>query len=152
MSTDLMEDLHMLEELYKREIYGPEGALQIEDLGRIAVSIANRWQLGWPKRVKALMDARIYMVNLDAQMELELDVVVDAVGLGHLTHHELMQLYGVDEAPPTCEQWDKSRRTFASTGTAIYPLPTFVQIAGPLTEDQIDYYQGVRERQATYTW
>lgn len=142
----------MLEDLYKREMYGPEGARQIETMGRIAVSIANRWQLGWPERVKALMGARLYLVNLDAQTERELDVLADAGGLDHLTHHELMQLHGIDEAPPTCETQREGGIAFAKGGNAIYPFPAFVAYAEPLTEEQRANIDALRKRQEAFTW
>lgn len=142
----------MLEELYKREVYGSEGALQIERMGRIAVTIANRWQLGWPDRVKALMDARIYLVNLDAQTERELDVLAEAVGLDHLTHHELMQMHGIDEAPPTHDTCNIDGLSLAQEGHAIYPLPAFVTYAEPLTEEQNANIAALRKRQEAYTW
>lgn len=142
----------MHEELFKREVYGPEGALQIERMGRIAVSIANRWQLGWPDRVKALMDARIYLVNLDAQMDRELDVLAEAVGLDHLTHHELMQMHGIDEAPPPCDTRTVNGIRIAQEGHAIYPLPAFVTHAVPPTKEQYANIAALRKRQEDFTW
>ena len=142
----------MLQTLYKREIYGPEGARQIEALGSIAVAIANRWQLGWPERVKALIDARVYLVNLDAQTERELDVLADAVGLQHLTHHELLQMHGIDEAPPIWQTRKEGGISFAKVGNAITTLPIFVTYAEPRTEEQIAYSEALRKRQEAYTW
>ena len=90
----------MLEELYKREIYGPELAEKIETMGFITVSIANRWALGWPDRVKAMLEAKTYLASLEQQTEAEVDMVAEAVGMGHLSHSELMKMHDLPEAPP----------------------------------------------------
>lgn len=142
----------MLESLYKREIYGPAGALQIETLGSMAVAIANRWQLGWPEQVKALIKARLYLVNLDAQAEREMDVLADAGDLQHMADHEILQMHEIDAAPPVCETPKKAGASFAKEGNAIYPLPIFVTYAEPRTAEQIAYGEALRKRQETYSW
>ena len=129
-----------MEELINRDIYGPQGALQIEEMGSIAVSIANRWQLGWPERVKALIEARIYLVNLDAQIERELDALADAANLQHLTHSEILQVYGVSQDPPI---WQHN---------AIFPLPLFVTYGEDRTDAQRADEAALRKRQEAFTW
>jgi hypothetical protein len=53
-----------MQELSKRKAYSTEIAAQIESMGELAVSIANRWMLGWPERVAALLKAGIYLESL----------------------------------------------------------------------------------------
>ncbi len=89
----------MLEELYKREIYGPELAEKIETMGSISVSIANRWALGWLDRVKAMLEAKTYLASLEQQTEAEVDMVAEAVDMNHLTHSEKMKVFNLQEAP-----------------------------------------------------
>lgn len=125
----------MLEELYKREIYGSELALTIEKMGSIAVSVANRWELGWPDRVQVLLDENIYQINLAAQVEREKDVLADAGHLQHLTHHEILEMHGVKLSPPTWAVVKKDGVNFIE-GDAISPLPTFVTKA--LLSDYFD--------------
>ncbi|MBT3066724.1 hypothetical protein [Rhodoferax sp. U11-2br] len=129
-----------MEELLNRDIYGPQGALQIEEMGSIAVSIANRWQLGWPERVTALIKARVYLVNLDAQLERELDALADAVNLQHLTHSEILQVYGVSQDPPI---WQHN---------ALFPLPLFVTYGEDRTDAQRADEAALRKRQEAFTW
>lgn len=42
----------MLQELISRKAYTAAIAAQIEAMGEIAISVANRWVMGWPQRVK----------------------------------------------------------------------------------------------------
>jgi hypothetical protein len=86
--------------LTSREAYDPLVARKIELLGTIAISIANRWQLGWPERVQALLKSNQYLTCLEAQMNLEKDIIAEASDLRHLAHHELLALHEVQEAPP----------------------------------------------------
>ena len=141
-----------MQPLADREVYGVKGALQIEAMGSMAVAIANRWQLGWPERVKVLIKARVYLVNLDAQTEREIDVLADAGDLQHLTHHEILQMHEIDEAPPIWQTPENGRASFAKEGNAISTLPIFVTYAEPRTEEQIAYGEALRKRQAQYLW
>lgn len=125
----------MLEDLYKREMYGPKLAEKIEIEGSITVSIANRWALGWPERVEDLLrDKKRYLVNLQSQTDRELDVLVEAVNLGHLSYSEIMQIHNVKEFPPTEKE-------------AVYPLPHFVTFAAPRTLEQHASWKAALKRQ-----
>lgn len=89
-----------MEELYSRERYGESQARQIESLGATAVSIANRWSLGWPDRVLRLIAADQLMPKLKAQMDRELDVLSEVTDLKHLSQIEILQYNNVNlEAP-----------------------------------------------------
>ena len=90
-----------MEALISREAYPPEVAAKIEQLSTIAVSIANRWMLGWPERVEALLKAETYLEALEAQTEREKDVLAEAGHLNHLARYEILRMYEINEAPPT---------------------------------------------------
>lgn len=89
-----------MEILTNRKSYPPEVAVMIERLSTIAVSIANRWMLGWPQRVEALLKEGTYLEVLEAQTEREKDVLADAGHLNHLARHEILKMYEIREAPP----------------------------------------------------
>ena len=89
-----------MEQLANREIYIHGMALMIEKMGSMAVSIANRWQLGWPDRVAALLAAGTYLIHLESQREREVDVLANEAGLRHLSRREILQVYEIKESPP----------------------------------------------------
>jgi len=86
--------------LYKRELYGEATALHIETMGSTAVSIANRWALGWPDRVTGLLVANQYLGKLTEQTELEKDVLANETELTHLSRSEILVMHGVQQEPP----------------------------------------------------
>lgn len=116
---------HQVQELYRRDIYGLELALAIEKMGSIAVSVANRWELGWPDRVQVLLDENIYQINLAAQVEREKDVLADAGHLQHLARHEILEMHGVRLSPPIWKVVKKDGVRFIE-GDAVALPPTFV--------------------------
>lgn len=136
-----------MEPLCNREVYGPGLAMWIEGMGTIAVSIANRWQMGWPERVQALLSAGIYQANLDAQMNLEKDVLADAVDLQHLSYREILQLYEIQESPPAEYVVERDGVSFIE-GDAISNFPYFVTFAQPPTREQMANIHALRGRQA----
>ena len=89
-----------MEELVNRKAYLPRVALEIESMGAMAVSIANRWMLGWPDRVAALLEAATYIIHLDFQWNLEMDVLANEAGMRHLSRREILQMYEIRESPP----------------------------------------------------
>lgn len=88
-----------MEPLYMRGLYGPPTAVQIEVMGSITIEIANRWALGWPDRVVAMLTSGIYMQKLLEQSEREKDVLANEYAT-HLARAEILQMYGVALAPP----------------------------------------------------
>ncbi len=92
-----------MQELVSRKAYPGAMAAQIEARGSLAVSIANRWILGWAKRVKALVKSGAYLDCLESQTAQETDILANAADLNHLARHEIMQLYEIRESPPACE-------------------------------------------------
>jgi len=89
-----------MEALYNRELYGEATALEIEKKGSTAISIANRWALGWPAKVMALLIARQYLPKLAEQTETEKDVLAAETSMGHLASNEVLQLHGIRPEPP----------------------------------------------------
>lgn len=136
-----------MEPLCNREVYGPGLAMWIEGMGTIAVSIANRWQMGWPQRVQALLSAGIYQVNLDAQMNREKDVMAEAMDLQHLSYREILQLHEIQESPPTQYVVERDGVSFIE-GDAISNFPDFVTFAQPPTLEQMANINAWRGRQA----
>jgi hypothetical protein len=85
--------------LYNRGQYGETAALAIEVMGSTAVSIANRWALGWPEQVQAMLAAGVYDGHLKRQTEHEKDVLADTYA-PHLSTAEILQLHGIPPSPP----------------------------------------------------
>lgn len=71
----------LLGALSSRKAYPEEVAPQIETMGALAVSIANRWMLGWPDRVKALLKAGVYLECLESQTAQEKDILAKEADL-----------------------------------------------------------------------
>ena len=92
----------MIEELYSRKTYPRPIPEEIEKMGALAVSIANRWLLGWPKQVKALVLSGNYLDSLTGQVEQEKIVLANEANLRHLTRREILQMYEIKESPPAC--------------------------------------------------
>jgi hypothetical protein len=89
-----------MQALYKRELYGETMALEIEVMGSTAISVANRWAMGWPTKVMDLLVAQQYLTALKAQTEQEKDILSEAVDLKHLAPREILQMHEVPEHPP----------------------------------------------------
>ena len=92
----------MMEALYSPKTYPRPIADQIEQMGSIAVSIANRWLLGWPKRVKSLLKSGTYLDSLSLQVDQEKDILANEANLRHLARREILELYEIRESPPAC--------------------------------------------------
>lgn len=93
-----------MEELTGRKAYPAEVATVIEARGAMAVSIANRWKMGWPDRVAALLKAgpETYLGCLETQVSKEKDILANEANLRHLARHEILQMYEIKESPPSC--------------------------------------------------
>ena len=87
------------EALTSRNAYAPQIAARIEAMGSVAVSVANRWLMGWPARVTALLQAHAYLACLETQVEQEKTVLANEANLRHLSPREILQLYEIREAP-----------------------------------------------------
>ena len=63
-------------------------------------TVANRWLMGWPARVTALLKADTYLACLETQVEQEKTVLANETDLRHLSRREILQLYEIRESPP----------------------------------------------------
>ena len=90
-----------MQSLHAPKSYPPSVVAQIEAAGSISVTIANRWMLGWPDRVSALLKSGEYLECLANQVEQGKDVFANEANLRHLSRREILQLYEIREAPPT---------------------------------------------------
>ncbi len=89
-----------MQALFNRELYGEPTALKIESMGSTAVSIANRWALGWKARVVELLSSGQFLQDLRKQTEQELDVLANETAMTHLSSTEILALHGVPQEPP----------------------------------------------------
>lgn len=88
-------------ELHNAEIYGLELADQIAAQGRYTVDVANRWMLGWPSRVRAMLDAKVYFEWLRGQVCTEKDVLASEPSAQYLSDREILEMHEVQLAPPS---------------------------------------------------
>jgi len=90
-------------EIVTPEAYPPEILEMLERAKNLSISIANRWMMGWPERVKTLLANGEYWEALMSQTEKELDAQIEAdqgrAGQG-LAPWEINELAGLDPAPP----------------------------------------------------
>lgn len=91
-----------MQPLVRPAAYPPAIRREIAQLGRIGTAIANRWMLGWPERVKALIAAGQYLPALTAQHEAELDALAENAE-NWLSEMEKVQLAGLSLECPLPE-------------------------------------------------
>lgn len=89
----------MIEQLYRRHVYPVEIQGQIEQMGATAISIANRWLLGWEGRVVGLLEDRGYLQHLREQTELEKTILSEDPNSNHLSRWEILEMHGVNAFP-----------------------------------------------------
>ncbi|MDR1935975.1 MAG: hypothetical protein LBS49_10460 [Candidatus Accumulibacter sp.] len=91
------------ERLINSESY-PEHILErLAESEDLSISIANRWMLGWPKRVETLLETIDYWPALMQQTELEAELIAEAEHL-NLSPWEVKDLAGIDPAPPVSSE------------------------------------------------
>jgi hypothetical protein len=100
-----MRKLKMTREpIVSQDVYPAEILEKLEHSRNITVSIANRWMMGWPERVKTLLVSGEYWPALENQQEMELEAAVEATQTydqqGNLAPWEINQMAGIDPAPP----------------------------------------------------
>lgn len=84
-------------ELYRASSYPTEVRSRISS--PLAVEIANRWMLGWPKRARAMLADGTFLELLNSQEQKEREALSNPDN-GHLARHEIAELYGLSLAPP----------------------------------------------------
>jgi hypothetical protein len=65
----------------------------------LTIEIANRWVLGWPEAVTALIDSGQYLEALENQEQQEREALTQP-GNTHLARHEIVLEAGLSLAPP----------------------------------------------------
>ena len=90
----------MIEELYKRQAYPADLQDKIERMGATAISIANRWMLGWERRVEVLWRRGDYLECLKTQAELEKTILSEEPNSSHLSRWEILKAHDVIDCPP----------------------------------------------------
>jgi hypothetical protein len=93
----------MIQELISRNVYTAAMATHIEAMGEMGIAVANRWVMGWPQRVKALVKSGAYLGCLETQVAQERAILAKTADLRHLARHEIMQIYEIRESPPASE-------------------------------------------------
>ncbi len=88
-----------MQTLHAPQKYPPEIRQALANLPPLATEIANRWMLGWPKAVAALIESGEYLELLMSQEQQEREAYSQP-GNSHLARHEIADLYGLSPAPP----------------------------------------------------
>lgn len=89
-----------MQTLYSPKTYPEPLQTEIKAMSDTAIEIANRWLLGWPKTVKALILTGEYLDALKEQEAQEIKVKLDS-SMNHLSSWEKNEVMGLNEAPPT---------------------------------------------------
>jgi len=103
-----------MQDLYKPSQYPIEIQAKLNKMTSLAIRIANRWAVGWPKHVKALIETNQYLEALSKQEEQERSVLLNSE-LSHLAPHEIAQEYGLRLEPPTTPCTPSSPPLFPGT-------------------------------------
>ena len=89
-----------MQELVMKEMYSWEMTCKVEAMGTLAISIANRWVMGWPQQVVEMIKSGKYHEHLASQVDQERAVLANEANMRHLARHEILQIYEIREAPP----------------------------------------------------
>lgn len=84
---------------YNLKRYPKEIQKELNFATPLAIEIANRWLLGWPEAVTALIDTGQYLEALENQEQQEREALTQP-GYSHLARHEIVQELGLSLAPP----------------------------------------------------
>jgi hypothetical protein len=88
-----------MQNLYNPDGYPPALRSRLKKMPPLALEIANRWMLGWPERVQALIQAGEFLPALMAQEQEERRVLASETAT-HLARHEILQEWGLSLEPP----------------------------------------------------
>jgi len=89
-----------MQSLYNADIYPDQVREMILQSGQIGIEIANRWMVGWPKRVVNLLIEDMYEDVFQYQLLQEQDVIARASNLSHLAPVEVIVMSGLSLEPP----------------------------------------------------
>ena len=89
-----------MQSLYNPDIYSDQAREMILQSGEIGIEIANRWLMGWPKRVVKLLVQDMYEEVFQYQLLQEQDVIARASNLSRLAPMEIVVMSGLSLEPP----------------------------------------------------
>ena len=89
-----------MQSLYNPDIYSDQVREMILQSGEIGMEIANRWMMGWPKRVVKLLVEDMYEEVFEYQLLQEQDAIARASNLSHLAPMEIVVVSGLSLEPP----------------------------------------------------
>jgi len=87
-----------MQTLYQAQNY-PDELRNLVVQSRIGIELANRWMLGWPDRVKVLIEAQEYHAAFEIQLKQEIEAEANAAQYGHLSSWEKREVLGMRESP-----------------------------------------------------
>ena len=89
-----------MKSLYNADMYSDQIREMICESGETGIEIANRWIIGWPKRVAKLLVEDMYEDVFQYQLLQEQDVIARASNLSHLAPLEIVIMSGLSLEPP----------------------------------------------------
>jgi hypothetical protein len=89
-----------MQSLYNPDIYPDQVRELLLQSGQIGIEIANRWMMGWPKRVVQLLVQDMYEDVFQYQLLQEQDVIARVSNLSHLAPMEIIVMSGLKLEPP----------------------------------------------------
>ena len=89
-----------MQSLYNADIYPDQVREMVLQTGQAGIEIANRWMIGWPKRVVNLLVQDMYEDVFQYQLLQEQDVIARASNLSHLAPMEIVVMSGLTLEPP----------------------------------------------------
>lgn len=66
----------------------------------MGIELANRWMLGWPEKVQALIESQEYQAAFEMQLGQEIEAEANAAQYNHLSNWEKQELAGLSASPP----------------------------------------------------
>jgi len=87
-----------MQNLYKPQAY-PKELHSLITKTRMGIELANRWMLGWPDRVRALIEAGEYQLAFESQLAQEIEVEANTAQYNHLSSWEKREVLGLSESP-----------------------------------------------------
>lgn len=89
-----------MQSLYNADVYPDDVRELILQSGQLGIEIANRWMIGWPKRVVNLIVQDAYEDAFQYQLLQEQDVIARASNLTHIAPVEVVVMSGLNLEPP----------------------------------------------------
>lgn len=87
-----------MQDLYEARAY-PKELHSLITQTRMGIELANRWMLGWPDRIQAMIATGEYQVAFESQLALEIEAEANASQYNHLSSWEKREVLGLSESP-----------------------------------------------------